>query len=111
MFFDTHAHYDDERFAPDRDALLASLPDSGVGCVVNCGSDTATSLVSLSLARRFPHVYAAAGIHPESAGEYTADDLAAVEAMLGEEKVVPGRPSWSCCASSCAWPWRRTCRW
>ena len=88
MFFDTHAHYDDERFAPDRDALLASLPDNGVGCVVNCGSDTATSLVSLSLARRFPHVYAAAGIHPESAGEYTADDLAAVEAMLGEEKVV-----------------------
>ena len=88
MFFDTHAHYDDERFAPDRDALLASLPDSGVGCVVNCGSDTATSLVSLSLARRFPHVYAAAGIHPESAGDYTADDLAAVEAMLGEEKVV-----------------------
>ena len=88
MFFDTHAHYDDERFEPDRDALLASLPDSGVGCVVNCGSDAASSRASLSLARRFPHVYAAAGIHPESAGEYTADDLAAVEAILGEEKVV-----------------------
>ena len=88
MFFDTHAHYDDERFDPDRDELLASLPDSGVGCIVNCGSDAASSLVSLSLARRYPHVYAAAGIHPESAGAYTADDLAAVEAMLGEEKVV-----------------------
>lgn len=87
MFFDTHAHYDDPRFDGDREALLASLPDKGVGCAVNCGSDAASSRVSLALAKRFPHVWAAAGIHPESAGEYTADDLAAVEAMLGEEKV------------------------
>ena len=88
VFFDTHAHYDDERFDPDRDSLLASLPEKGVGCLVNCGSDAASSRRSLLLAARFPHVYAAAGIHPESAGEYTDADLAAVEAMLGEEKVV-----------------------
>ena len=88
MFFDTHAHYDDGRFDGDRASLLAALPERGVGCVVNCGSDVPSSRASLSLAKRFSHVYAAAGIHPESAGEYTADDLAAVEAMLGEEKVV-----------------------
>ena len=88
MFFDTHAHYDDGRFDGDRASLLAALPERGVGCVVNCGSDVPSSRTSLQLAKRFPHVYAAAGIHPESAGEYTADDLAAVEAMLGEEKVV-----------------------
>ena len=88
MFFDTHAHYDDGRFDADREALLASLPEKGVGCIVNCGSDAASSRMSLGLAKRFPHVYAAAGIHPESAGAYTADDLAAVEAMLGAEKVV-----------------------
>ena len=88
MFFDTHAHYDDPRFDDDREALLASLPGKGVGCVVNCGSDAASSRLSLELARRFSHVYAAAGIHPESAGAYTAEDLAAVEAMLNGEKTV-----------------------
>ena len=88
MFFDTHAHYDDGRFDADRESLLAALPGKGVGCVVNCGSDAASSRRSLELAARFPHVYAAAGIHPESAGEYTSDDLAAVERMLGEEKAV-----------------------
>ena len=88
MFFDTHAHYDDGRFDSDRASLLAALPERGVGCIVNCGSDVSSSRTSLDLAKRFPHVYAAAGIHPEAAGEYTADDLAAVEAMLGEEKVV-----------------------
>ena len=30
MLFDTHAHYDDEAFDADRDALLSSLPESGV---------------------------------------------------------------------------------
>ena len=87
MFFDTHAHYDDGRFDADRESLLASLPEKGVGCVVNCGSDAASSRRSLALAKRFPHVYAAAGIHPEAAGEYTSRDLSDIEAMLGEEKV------------------------
>ena len=88
MYFDTHAHYDDPRFDEDREALLAALPEKGVGRIVNCGSDAASSRASLDLARRHPHVWAAAGIHPESAGEWTLDDLAAVERLLGEEKVV-----------------------
>ena len=52
MYFDTHAHYDDPRFDEDREALLASLPEKGVGCVVNCGSDAASSARSLELAGR-----------------------------------------------------------
>ena len=26
MIFETHAHYDDERFEEDRDALITSMP-------------------------------------------------------------------------------------
>ena len=33
MLFDTHAHYDDERFDEDRDALLASMPENNVGLI------------------------------------------------------------------------------
>ena len=36
MIFDTHAHYDDEAFDEDRDQLLSSMKDGGVGCIVNC---------------------------------------------------------------------------
>ncbi len=88
MFFDTHAHYDDPRFREDRDALLASLPEKGVGLVVNCGSDVPTSLASRDLARRFPHVYYAAGIHPESAGEHREEDIYKVEQLCREENAV-----------------------
>ena len=33
--FDTHAHYDDEDFNEDRDALLMSMKEHGVGTIVN----------------------------------------------------------------------------
>ena len=33
MLFDTHAHYDDEAFDPDRELLLESLPQRGVAPV------------------------------------------------------------------------------
>lgn len=37
--FETHAHYDDEAFEPDRDGLLSSLQGNGIGTVVNvCAS-------------------------------------------------------------------------
>ena len=32
--FDTHAHYNDDAFDRDREALLDALPDAGVGAVV-----------------------------------------------------------------------------
>ena len=88
MFFDTHAHYDDPRFDPDREALLASLPEKGVGLALDCGADLVSSSTAVSLAARFPHVYAAAGIHPESAAGFTDGDIAAVEELCRQPKVV-----------------------
>ena len=38
MIFDTHAHYDDEAFDEDREALLEALPKNGIEKVVNVGS-------------------------------------------------------------------------
>ncbi len=72
--FDSHAHYDAEQFDEDRDLLLEGLPGHGVGAVVNIGCDLPSSRASLALAERYPHVWAAVGIHPERAD--TMDDAA-----------------------------------
>ena len=37
MIFDTHAHYDDEAFDPDREELLDSMEKTGIGTIVNMG--------------------------------------------------------------------------
>ena len=68
MLFDTHAHYDDEAFDADRDALLTALPDCGVGLVIDPGCDLTSSRRAVELAAAYPHVYAAVGIHPENCG-------------------------------------------
>lgn len=71
MFFDTHAHYDDERFDDDRYTLLASFPGEGVELVLNPGCDEETSRKALSYAEKYDHVYAAVGWHPHEAESYT----------------------------------------
>ena len=89
MLFDTHAHYDDERFDADRDELLRSMPENGVGLILNPGCDVETSRKALSYARTYPHVYAAVGFHPENI-EGMSDE--AVEAGLKEIEMMAADP-------------------
>ena len=67
MYFDTHAHYDDDKFDPDRDELIASLPENGVTLVLNPGCDRQSSATAIELSERFSYVYAAVGWHPHEA--------------------------------------------
>ena len=86
--FDSHAHYNDEQFDIDRDSLLASLPEAGIVGIINCGTDVKSSLESLVMAENYPFVYAACGYHPESALDFTDDNLLEIEKMLTHEKCV-----------------------
>ena len=86
--FDTHAHYDSSAFNPDRDDVLAALPAAGVGLVVDPGCDLPSSRAALALAERFPHVYAAAGIHPSDCAGTGEEDYAALRELCRHEKTV-----------------------
>lgn len=88
MIFDSHAHYENPRFNSDRHQLLSSLPERGVGLVLNAGWDMESSAQSVALAKKYPHIYASVGIHPEAAEELTDDTLLAIERFCREEKVV-----------------------
>ena len=50
MIFDTHSHYDDKAFDEDREELISSFGDKGIGSVVTVGADIATSKEALALA-------------------------------------------------------------
>jgi len=69
VLFDTHAHLDDRAFDVDRDALIASLPELGLELVMNPGCSLESSRNADALSRRYPHVYAAVGSHPDAADE------------------------------------------
>ena len=88
MYFDTHAHYDDNRFDSDRDELLSAMPDSGVGCILVPGCDVKSSENALALAERWDFIYAAVGIHPEDMGGMQEGDLERIEALAKRERCV-----------------------
>ena len=75
MLFDTHAHLNDEAFDADREALLAGLPQKGVGLVMNAGCSLEASRQVAVMAERYPWLYAAVGSHPDAADEVNEEVL------------------------------------
>lgn len=86
--FDTHCHYDDERFNEDREAAYGRMLEAGVKRCVCVGSDLASSRRCLDIAAGHAGVYAAAGVHPHEAKDAPEDYLDVLRGMLKEEKTV-----------------------
>ncbi len=67
-YFDSHAHYYDERFESELtesvDELIGALLASTVSCIVNIGTSPSTSRLAIEQARRYDGMYTAIGIHP-----------------------------------------------
>lgn len=74
LIFDTHAHYDDQRFSEDLPKLLDKLSNHGVGGIITCGCDGDSSKAALKIAEEYPFVYAACGVHPGNIESGTAVD-------------------------------------
>ena len=87
MIFDTHAHYYDDAFDADRDALLSALPEKGVALVVCPGCDLASSRQCVDLAENYDYIYAAVGFHPENLEGAVLTDLDAIRDLAGHPKV------------------------
>ena len=88
MFFDSHAHLDDEKFNNDRETVLASMQEAGISYITNIGDDLASSRRSLVLAKRYPFVYAAVGVHPHNVENMTEKDIEELTLLAAEEKAV-----------------------
>lgn len=86
--FDSHAHYDDEQFNPDRNELLVSFKENGVSGVVCCGVDVKTSEFAVELSHKYDFVYSAVGFHPLENDEYTDDALERIKELAQDEKCV-----------------------
>lgn len=87
--FDTHAHYDDERFDEDRDTVLGGLAGHGVSLVVDPACDLESCKKTLALSSEYSFLYSAVGVHPHSAeSDGTGGWLEKVEAFSKNKKVV-----------------------
>ena len=88
MIIDTHAHLDFPDFKDDIDDVIKRAGEVGVKYIINVGTSVGTSVKSLELAKKYNHIYASVGIHPNSASNVSADDWSRLEALAGQSKVV-----------------------
>jgi len=86
--FDTHAHLDMPQFAGDLAGIMARARQAGVERFVTIGIDLASSRKAIELARTNPGVSATAGIHPESAGKTSQQDIDKLAELAKEPGVV-----------------------
>ena len=78
MIIDTHAHYDDEAFDPDREVLLASMQEHGIEKLVNVCASIDGLQDTVKLIEKYPFIYGAVGVHPDDAEQMTEETLAEI---------------------------------
>lgn len=88
MIFDTHAHYDDKAFDKDRGRMLEHVHANGVSEIINVGASFKGAEDSVELAKKYPFVYAAVGIHPDEVGELDEEKMCRLRQLCDEEKTV-----------------------
>ena len=88
MIFDTRAHYDDDRFAPDRGELLSGMNGNGIGRIINVGASFEGCKNSLALAQEHDFIYAALGVHPSDIADLTEESCEWIRQHLSDPKVV-----------------------
>lgn len=88
IYFDTHAHLDQDDFDRDRAAMIDRARAAGVTTIVAVGVTVESSRAVIRLAAENPGVYAAVGIHPNYCHQASADDWRQIELLAGSPRVV-----------------------
>lgn len=87
MLFDSHAHYNDERFREDADEVLSSMIENNVGMILNSCSEIAEIPDILRICEKYPFVYASVGVHPHEAEGLKETDMEILKEYSKNPKV------------------------
>jgi TatD DNase family protein len=85
---DTHCHLDLDPLAGSVEAVLARARASGVRTCLSIGTTVEASRANVELARRFPMVRAAVGVHPHEADGVTDETLQQIDTLAEDPTVV-----------------------
>lgn len=88
MIFESHAHYDAHQYDEDRDELLATMQENGIGTIINVGASWKSIEEVPVLADKYPFIYAALGLHPDEVGDLNEERFALLKEKCQSDKVV-----------------------
>ena len=77
MYFDTHAHLDDERFDEDREELIERMKQEGISLCMTVGANMRMNRINVELAQKHEgYLYATVGLHPHDASQLNEETMA-----------------------------------
>ncbi len=85
---DTHCHLNLNQFEHDLEAVLLRSVEARIERILVPGIDLDTSRRSVQLAERYPQIYAAVGIHPNTPDADQPDQFAELKTLALHPKVV-----------------------
>jgi len=88
MIFETHAHYDDNRFKDDRDETIKRVHEKGVAPIINVGASIGSTMTTMELAKKYDFIYAAVGVHPSDIADLNEETFAWLREQTAWERTV-----------------------
>lgn len=87
-FFDSHAHYNDERFKDNKDELILDMYKDEITNIICAGYSLEASRKAIDIAEKFHHVFATCGISPNDVSENVDRELEEIEKLAKNDRVV-----------------------
>jgi len=88
MYFETHAHYYDNRFKNDFDEVIKMIEKSGVHTVINASADMKSSKQNVKLVEKHELFYCGIGVHPHNADDLVESDVNVLRELSKHKKVI-----------------------
>jgi TatD DNase family protein len=85
---DTHCHLEMSQFDNDREEVIGQARDAGFEALITVGSDLDATVKAINLADRHDFIYAAVGVHPHDARDFSAEMYRELASHAQHEKVV-----------------------
>lgn len=87
-FFDSHSHYNDEKFDIDREEIIKKVYEEGITRTVCVGYNLEKSKFALEIANSHDFIFATCGISPNDIEDFSIENLKEIEEIGKCEKIV-----------------------
>lgn len=87
-FFDSHSHFNDEKFDIDREEIIKKVYDEGITRTVCIGYNLEKSKFALEIANLHDFIFATCGISPNDIEDFSEENLKEIEELGANEKIV-----------------------
>lgn len=87
-FFDSHCHFNDEKFDKDRDEIIKKIYKDGITKMVCIGYNIESSKSAINICKNYDYMYATAGISPNDINGLDLSSIDKIGEIAKNEKIV-----------------------